>query len=140
MYYDDDGYYSYVLGVETQNWVWRNNGDLMVWSVLLMLVITCMFSSFEGLTGLVLAYLVVWFDDYTSFWEYCSSMVGVWMLVCLEFLLLLTVWSCVPPVASFSSLVSLSYGNVVIMSLVILLLVSALIDLLYLSLYNADLL
>lgn len=63
-------------------------------------------------------------------------MVGVWMLVCLEFLLLLTVWSCVPPVASFNTFAFVSYGNVVIMSLVILLIVSALVDLLYLALFD----
>lgn len=101
-----------------------------------MLVLTSIFSSYECLGAFVLTYIVVWVDDYTSFWEYSSSMVGVWMLVCLEFLLLLTVWSCVPPVASFNTLPFVSYCNVVLMSLVILLIVSALVDLLYLNLFD----
>ena len=104
-----------------------------------MLIVTSIFTEYAGYAWFVLTYLVVWFDDYSSFWEYSSSMVGVWMLVCLEFLLLLTVWSCVPPINSFSGLAYISYGNVVMISLVILLLVSALIDLLYLSLFHINL-
>ena len=100
-----------------------------------MLLLTSLFSSFSGWAALLSVYLVVWFDDYTSAWEYCSSMVGVWMLVCLEFLLLITVWACIPAVNSLSTFAFVSYGNVVMLSLVLLLIVSALIDLLYLSSY-----